>query len=389
MAQKSLTASENKRLIKEKIILLEVEKLPEEINSNNLYFFSQDFFGVIITDADANILQVFNGSSSFSGEYSKIINKALDDLEESKKSLKTLLSSYLTKKASVKELISLIDKINDLNIETSSVLTDDLVRQVPEDSATSLTFLIYIIRNAPSFFSDSYKYFYKNVDNGNMAWYRMELKERIRLNNRMIYKSLTEAIQQKDYNKAITTARYAQNTHQNNFEEGSNAYNKNLVRYFKEVNDTTKYIMYALMYYDRIMNATKTDEIKKADSIELQKRLHEATSNRNSLSHKFVYAPKAQNAAKTLNDGAWDVYNFTKNQAYLKRALNWSKKSNELFQTAESVDTYARLLYATGLKKEAIEMEELAISLRKKMNYDTKDFEKVLEKMRNNELSID
>ncbi|MDP1972315.1 MAG: hypothetical protein Q8J87_05035, partial [Sediminibacterium sp.] len=101
------------------------------------------------------------------------------------------------------------------------------------------------------------------------------------------------------------------------------------------------------------------------------------------------FTPRGQFYANALNEGAWDVYTFSKNAAYLSKALLLAKRGLEFYESAELIDTYARLLYRTGNKVEAINWEEKAIKLRSTMRFSTAAFETVLNKMKQGEVNID
>ena len=56
---------------------------------------------------------------------------------------------------------------------------------------------------------------------------------------------------------------------------------------------------------------------------------------------------------------------YTKDLNYLTKALSWAKRGIEFYETSAIMDTYARLLYATGNKEEAISWEQKAIDTNK------------------------
>ena len=64
----------------------------------------------------------------------------------------------------------------------------------------------------------------------------------------------------------------------------------------------------------------------------------------------------------------------------------WAKKANEFYEHYNSFNTLAQLYYKAGQKEEAIQAQEKAIALKKKMGFDTKDLEKELLDIRNNNL---
>lgn len=68
---------------------------------------------------------------------------------------------------------------------------------------------------------------------------------------------------------------------------------------------------------------------------------------------------------------------------YLEKASGWSKKSISIKPEPTNNDNYASILFKLGRTKEAIKHEKTAISLAKKQNLPTKDYEDRLAKMEN------
>jgi len=87
-------------------------------------------------------------------------------------------------------------------------------------------------------------------------------------------------------------------------------------------------------------------------------------------------------ASQHLNTQAWDVFEQKDSKRYTQ-ALAWANKGWEqakeikLGETAVA-DTYANLLFVTGSKKKAIEIEKWAIKRAKELEEDSKGYEKTL-----------
>ncbi len=64
-----------------------------------------------------------------------------------------------------------------------------------------------------------------------------------------------------------------------------------------------------------------------------------------------------------LNSFAWTIFENCTDPVCLEAALAWSKKSLEKKENPQYMDTYANILYKSGKTKEAIAMQEKAISL--------------------------
>ncbi len=101
------------------------------------------------------------------------------------------------------------------------------------------------------------------------------------------------------------------------------------------------------------------------------------------------FAPKTKYYANALNEGAWNIYSFSGNVNYLNKAILLAKRALEFSEEPEIADTYARLLYKTGNKQEAILWEERAVNLIAKKGLSSNEFEKVLRSMLKDETKID
>jgi len=77
----------------------------------------------------------------------------------------------------------------------------------------------------------------------------------------------------------------------------------------------------------------------------------------------FPFAPIVQNFSTELNNHAFTIYTFTKDPFYTDKALAFSKRSLEFYESPPSIDTYARLLYRAGKNEEAIQWLEKALAL--------------------------
>ena len=391
VAEKGIGSRELKRTLSDKFVVIKSSAIPESIQQRAIYVFPDKFFGSIITDAEKQILQVYSGSSTYFMTYMDVIDKALEEQDNPKEKISSIKAAYY-EQSDWKYLQKLIKKIQSLNLEPAVQLTDELILKVPEDSAKSISFLQYLMRTAPVISSETEKYVNKDRDTYNMAWYRMDLPERIRINNRIIGKSIDKAIREKDQQLAYRTSSYAQMTNQPNIEEGQKAYYKNLLRYFKEVKDTANYLRNASNYYDRIYQTVQVSAIKAKDSLNTEQQLSEMRKRFNlnlpptdGTTVKQVVSVRpgiqAQLYANTMNEGAWNIYQMSKEERYLNKALSWAKRSVEFYELAENMDTYARLLYITGNRKEAIFWMEKAIQKQEIMQLNSNEQKKILENM--------
>jgi thioredoxin-related protein len=94
----------------------------------------------------------------------------------------------------------------------------------------------------------------------------------------------------------------------------------------------------------------------------------------------YLMPSKNTGAAQSyiLNAFAWDIFQHSKNAAELQSAISWSKKAVLMYPLASSIDTYANLLYKTGMIDLAIQWETIASQVDPKQ----KDFADNIQKMK-------
>ncbi len=86
--------------------------------------------------------------------------------------------------------------------------------------------------------------------------------------------------------------------------------------------------------------------------------------------------------ANQLNSIAWNIFENTDNQEYLKAALAMAKTATELEPSSHAIlDTYANLLFVTGNKQEALNAETTALDLAKAEGAKTKSYEELISKI--------
>ncbi len=394
-------------------VVLNLKTIPEEIKPvYNIYEIPKEYFGVIITDEFMNILSVMHSSNTNSFPYIQLIQRALVE----KKSTETFARTkekYLMQKPSFETSMQLTNKIMQIGFEPGGELIDELVRKAPTDSLESISFMQYVLKQAPLVGSSAYLTITKQRDNYNMAWYRMSLRERIIINNRIAAKSINKAIADKNVGFANQVAYFRQSTYTDKPEDGFKANMETMLTYYSNVNDTASYLRTVFGFYDRYYMSIQPDDIKKEDSINVKKMTKtlnavesemlfkqlpdsikkrvEANLNKNGtfFTKTIPNSPRAQYFANGLNEGAWKVYTYSNNPAHLNKAVLYIRKSLEFYETPESIDTYARLLYKTGNPTEAIQWEEKAIQQKRKAGFDASEYEKVIYRMKKSLSNID
>lgn len=404
LAEKGLSVDSIKAIIDNNFIIKKVSKISETtIIDTQLYNLSKNFFGLICTNENGNILSLHQGSTSNSNHYFKTLQNALQENLNYNNSLTALINNYYSNSKSIIDVQNLVNKILSIHIEPSQKIIDELVQIAPEDSSRSISFVQYIIKLAPLLNSNAMKYAGQNKEIFVTAWYRLELPLRIEINNKVVIKSLQKAIDLKDRNYAYDIANFRASANlNNNYNEIQRASDAVMLTFFKETKDTNAYTNLALRYFEvNFMNLgvdsiVKLDSIRNTKNYKLSTTLYDYQNNTvDTLSNKtFKTSPnntsnQALRISNILNEGAWTMYTFTKDTFKIRKALDWAKRAIEFDKNYAVIDTYARLLYRLNNIEEAILMEKEAIALAKKEEISTVEFEEVLKKMKKKLTAID
>jgi len=342
-------------------------------------------FGTLFIDNNGTVIHKFLKTTSFSQEYLNQVDVALLKAGENMKIIE-FENEYKKGNRSFGFLQSLLEKRRSLNFPIDSLL-DKYIEALPIDSLKSVSTLGFIAQMAPLLDSRADKALRKDPVTFNKLWYAMALQMRISINNVIIYKSMSKAIKERDEQYAVRTASFAQGTN-SNYTAGAKAYDKNLLRFYDETDDSVSYFRKSIAYFERYFLTVSPDSVKRMDSINVRQSLESGKKDtlRQGNSIKIVgsvsYAPIAQNFARELNDGAYEFYKRTGNQYLLTIATGWAKKALQFYKTPQVLDTYAKLLYKQNQKEQAVDIMNEAITLQQKHGLPTKEFDISLEKMK-------
>lgn len=365
---------------------------PDRKIINSLYNL-ENKFGSIFIDHDKTLIHSFNKTTTRASEYKDQISLALNAAGESLR-ISELEKEYKKGNKAAWLMEQLLLKRKALNLDTDTLL-DEYITGLSEDSLRSVKVLLFIAQMAPVIGSNADNKFRKNFELFSKAWYSMSLPERVNINNRIISKSKQKAIREKNEAYAYRLANFARSINSNT-QAAAKASELILLDFYQQTNDTTKYFITAVDYYDRYFMTINPDTIKKRDSLNRLKLLSQTTGQMvskkgdTSVFQKTIqYAPMTQIFTRDLNNGAWNFYTMTNNSVLLQSALQWSKRANDFFENPEAMDTYSRLLYKMGDKEAAVDWQTRAIALRKKRGFETSEYENILAGMKKNKERID
>lgn len=343
-------------------------------------------FGSFFIDQNKSLVHSFPQSTTRAAEYISQIDMALYKSGEEVR-VSELEKEYRNGNNTAAMLELILRKRKSLNLETDALLAE-YVEILPADSLKSLSKLAFLAQMAPVLGSNADLKLRSNNTEFNEAWKSIPYTDRVAINNRINSKSIEKAIKEKNESFAYKVASFARSTYSGDLYAGQKSYDHYLLRFYKETDDVQQYRVRAIDYFDKYYMTISVDSIKRMDSVKRDLQVVKAKTaivakpDSGNYKHRqvkqFVYVPVTQNFTRELNDAAWNFYKMFDDPANTQKALQWSKRANEFYETPEAMDTYARLLYKSGNSMEAAVWMEKAIALKKKRGFPVTDLENYL-----------
>ena len=384
VAGKAFESKELGKLYSEKCISIKMD-----VTSSDRKFFidqynPEEVMGSFYLRSDGDLLYRTAKTTTLAKTYMEDLNIAHTKLVEGRNALKQLNEMWALEK-SFEAMEMNLNRRNELMLPLDSLL-DVYTSLLPEDSLKSFRVIQFVSKMAPKMNSTSYTLTRKDGDLFNQAWYRMDLKERININNRIIAKTMKEAIAKKDIKLATKTVNFIWSVNASSNETARRKkYDNAWMGYYGAVDDTANYLKVATYFYDRYYGNLSLDSLKRADSLETAKRFDAAKAENNSNGKTRISVTASnirQNHGAYLAEGARNIYRMDQRKLHTAKVLHYATKALELYESPNVLDLNARLLYNTGKKAEAIVLQEKAIALVKERRLPTERYEKVLHQMK-------
>lgn len=331
----------------------------------------------IVLDEAGTPVHRFNATSTDVQAYTEQLNLAIARRSSGAR-LRTMDSSFKAGNRTPALMENLMIAKNRVGLETDSLL-DKYAETLPPDSLKSRRVILFMARLSPVLGSASDKLLRKNSDFFNQCWFSIPSDQRVAINNNIIRKSKLAAIARKDLAAAYLAAEFAKSTYFDTY-NAQRIFDQTMIEFFREANDTAKYIPMAVYYYDTYFMSVPVDSIQVIDTL----KLREFAVQSGGAAQSPVLTTELY--SKQLGNAAWSFYSITRDSAALSRALNWAKRAIEFSPAGSAIDVYARLLYHFGDTKKGIEYEEDAIDELKKKGIPAVEQEEVLKKMKEGNL---
>lgn len=325
----------------------------------------------VFVDTDEYPLARFCGTTSLDRAYLEKAEEAINKNRELP--MKSLVESYEKGDRSPALLRRYMDRRREMGLSTTDLLTE-YVRQLPADSLRLGAVLRFVFEQGPVVGSKADSVFRSYYPRTDSLYRAVGLKKAIELNALIMNNSIKKAVKDKDSRLAYRTATWRQRTYTNDYKAGAMAYDWVMLRYYRGVQDTLRYLPMAVRYYDQHFMPAKVDSIQNLDNLENQRRMRGVMPAQTSPQRpgmgimSFMANPNTQRYVSALNQAAWEFYEMTRDTVYLNKALQWSKRTLEYREDPSSMDTYAHILYRLGRKEEALTWQEKAVKLERERN---------------------
>lgn len=275
----------------------------------------------------------------------------------------------------------------------SPVLLDEYVRELPVKAFDQFAEVVFVHEYGPVLNSRAYNAARLNKRLVDSLYATLPLPRRVAINSAIIANSMQAAIVRRDVQLATQTASFASASWNasSDRQRASQAYGSNMLRYYKAVGDTARYLPLLVSYYEQHYMATPADTIRRQRTPKNPFSTPTPYTNlaRPDSTVKMVGVSRSGGDvyATELNNGAWEVYiSGTRRTAYLAQAMRWSQRTIDLDPRAGYYDTLAHLLYALRLNAEAEATQQKAVAQAKKEGQPVAAYQEVLRKIKSRTL---
>lgn len=218
------------------------------------------------------------------------------------------------------------------------------------------------------------------------AWYSMPLPIRVNLNKTIVFQTTQKAILSTNTILARTASNFAVAVN-----EEANPYQRQIIYaqhmaiYYRGINDTMHYLNIVRNPICTGLLALNADSIIKADEVAMAKIMQGPAKQSQDPNQRsvFSYSPKAQFMAIECKKYASDLFTMSNAKKDEELALQVAEHGLKMHPLPSLYSTYAKILYHTGNRTKAIEMQRKAQEQQLRRTGPLPSFEKLLEKMEN------
>ncbi|MBL7816801.1 MAG: tetratricopeptide repeat protein [Saprospiraceae bacterium] len=348
---------------------------------------AKEVMGSLYLDANGRVLFKNNMTTSLAMRYIEWADKAIANSAKVG-NIDELIATYQKGDRTPAFLEQYIYALRELDRNADDVM-EEYVGKLTLDSLRSHKVIKFVKEQGLPLNSMAYKAIHA-INNSKVIdsiWYTMPNAQRVSINNKTSATTFALAVKTKNSSLLYNLSSFTRNIHGRDYRKGQIAALSLIANYSKAIKDTARFLMDGEQLASFIQNIP-IDTIKAESKRELEAAIAQTGNNGRFTLRSNYYADE-------LNSTAWTYYLMTKDKFSLAKALEWSKRSIDIFkETTPSVnnsnsafmDTYAHLLYRLERYDEAIEWQTKAIEALKGIDMSAKKYEQELEKMKERKL---
>jgi len=373
VADKGLSGNEIRDLFA-KFICIKIANNTEDYQRVLLkYRLYPNFPTSIFIDSEGNYLSSLNNfSSTYQNEYFKLATKALANKKNPPFKIYTEALSH--EKYNKELLKQYIIKLNEQNFNVDDLL-EKYIKEMTIKELDDETEIAFLIRSCPIINSRTFQLIRQNSSLYNKVFESFPMEDRILINRKIIAKSKSKAFRDKDSNYLSSVLSFLYGSYGKDNKEGYKARQKMQLDYYKETKDSRFFFNSAESYYSSYLEKLNIDSIRKA---ELNQTIQRPDGS-------IMKGGQLYQTGNQLNDIAFTIYELSNDKEQLGFALKLSEETLE-YNIPAYIDTYARILYRLGGKKDAIEWQQKAILIGDSLHQPNDELKEALIKMQNGTL---
>lgn len=371
VADKGLSAKEVSEKIQSVFIPVKITKTSIDRVLVGKQYNMSNGFGSLFIDFNGNLLHSFHRSTTRWQEYTDQITIALNKAGEALK-LNELEKTY-KQFGGTAILEMVISKRESLNLPYHKEL-DEYVTTILKDSLSAVRTLKFIARLAPALGSKADLMMHTDITAFQKAWDQLTMLERSTTTGKIVFVSMNKAIADRDDVYANKVADFAVNNNRASGATAERIRSLQMLRYYKGIEDTTKYLKTAINYYSRFVMSTDMAQIKKQDSLAQRFALDRAPVTDTIINgvlrqqKKVVQGPSyASYIASDLSNAAATLIKMSNDPVIHSLAYDWCKRALEFYESPGDLEIFSSICRKLGKEEEAQKAEEKRTALRKKV----------------------
>lgn len=327
----------------------------------------------IFVDSEGNYLSSLNNFSTTNrNEYFKLAAKALANKENPP--FETFTKALALKEYNKELLIKYIVKLNEQNFNVED-LVGKYIDALTIKELENENELAFLIRTSPIINSKTFRLIRQNNDLYNKVFESFPQEDRKTINQKIIARSKEKAFREKDCNYMYAVSNFLSGSYGEDLVSARNASTKLELEFLKEMKDFKQYFNRAHFYYQNSLDKLNMDSV----------RIAEMSSSYQRPDGMIIKGGSLYHYGNILNEIAFSICEMSNDKEQLGFALKLSEKTLE-YNMPAFIDTYARILYRLGGKRDAIYWQQKAVTISDSLHQQNNELEEVLIKMKNNTL---